>query len=180
MSITSADRSVRTALGRIDDNLEEALGLLGLLAYTGIILYNVVLRVTMGEQTTWRQAAVIGLFVWVAWITGAMIVRERSHLRFTLLYDRLSNRGQYAMAWIEWALWLAFAGGVLQEAIQVFRNYVQSGGLIVGTSLPIWLVYLSIPAGFSLIILRVLQQMVVVTRKYRAGEDIAAETDIET
>lgn len=173
------DWSVRKILNILDNNLEEILGLVGLLTYTGIILYNILLRVAINEQTPWRQAAVLGLFVWVAWITTALIVRDRNHLRFSLLYDRYDNRTTYLVTWVEWILWLVFSLGILQESIRLVQNYVESGAVIVGTSIPRYLIFLSIPVGFVLITFRVLQQMVVVTKQYRRGEDIASETEIE-
>ena len=161
-------------LREIEENLERYLATVVILVYTAIILNLIVGRIIYPDiYIPWQQEVIIGLFIWAAWLSVASVVRKDGHIRFTMFLDKFSARGVYVVYWIEWLLWLLLAGVVLWFAPEWIGRAVSSGADIIGTSVPKYVLYLSVPVGWGLVMFRVLQQIVIVTRKYRAGEELA-------
>ncbi|WP_276258873.1 TRAP transporter small permease [Haloglomus litoreum] len=164
---------VRRAL----DNFEGYLAALLLFVYLFIILYDVGTR-NFGRPPVWGQEVVLGLFIWLAWLSTAYAVRTNSHLRFTLVFERLSQRGVYAVYVLEWVLWVAFAGVIFWYSLDITANVMETGTTVVGLPIPVWLFRASIPVGFGLILLRVAQRAVITTRAFRAGEEIGTDVGL--
>jgi TRAP-type C4-dicarboxylate transport system permease small subunit len=159
-------------------DFEGYLSLLLMLAYTVIILRDVITRTVSGSTEPWSLEISLGLFAWLAWLSCSFAVKHQSHFRFTLLRSGTSPTLNYLLYWIEWILWIVIMGLVLRYSVPVLQSYLLSQRTVVGTDLPTALLYLSVPVGMVLIIFRVLQQMYVVTGRYRRGEDTAVTSDI--
>lgn len=170
----------RTArLASIERNLETYLATVIIVAYVGLILVEILGRLLLsGFTLTWIQEVTIGMFVWAGWLATAGMIRTDNHIRFEMVVRQLSDRGVYLVYWIEWILWIAFAVVILRYSIPYIGRFVDSGSEIVGTNLPKYYLYLSVPVGFALILFRTLQQMVFVTRRYRAGEGLSTDADL--
>jgi TRAP-type C4-dicarboxylate transport system permease small subunit len=162
---------------RVIDNFEGYLAALMLFVYLLIILYDVGSR-NFGRPPVWGQEVVIGLFIWLAWLSTAYAVRTNSHLRFTLLFERLPQRGVYAVYVVEWLLWVAFAGVIFWYSLEITGNVIETGTTVVGLPIPVWLFRASIPVGFGLILLRVAQRAIITTRAFRAGEEIGTDVGL--
>ncbi|MFB6093547.1 MAG: TRAP transporter small permease [Halanaeroarchaeum sp.] len=166
-------------LRTLDENLETYLAMGFILVYASLIVYKIVSRLVLDAYSfVWLQKVIIGLFVWAAWLSTASLVRSDDHIRFSSVLSRLPRTGVYAVYWIEWAIWVALSGIILRYSIPYVRQFVQSGSTITGTSVPVSLLYLSLPVGFGLILLRTLQQIVLVTGKYRRGEPMMTGSDL--
>jgi len=168
-SAVDADR-VRCVL----DNFEGYLAALLLFVYLCIILYDVLSR-NLGNPPVWGQEVVLGMFIWLAWLSTAYAVRTNSHLRFTLVFERLSQRGIYAIYVVEWLLWVAFAGIIFWYSLEITANTLETGTTVVGLPVPVWLFRASIPVGFGLILIRVAQRAVITTQALRGGEEIGTD-----
>ncbi|MFD1598827.1 TRAP transporter small permease [Halobellus rarus] len=166
------DREPETRLGRIERDLELYVGGSLLVIYGLLIGLSVIQRTLTGEQALWVQEITIGMFVWVAWLSVAYVIRNEDHLRFTLVLSRLSNRGRYLLYWVEWALWVGFAGTVFVYSVPVLGDFIARQATITGTSIPDAVTYLAITVGFGLVLLRVAQQAVSVTLAFRRGDDV--------
>lgn len=181
-ALASTLTAVTTAVDRdrikqVLDSFEGYLAALLLFVYLCIILYDVGSR-NLGRPPVWGQEVVLGMFIWLAWLSTSYAVRTNSHLRFTLLFERLSQRGVYAVYVVEWLLWVAFAGVIFWYSIEITANVFETGTTVVGLPIPVWLFRASIPVGFGLILLRVAQRAVITTRAFRAGEEIGTDVGL--
>jgi len=143
-----------------------------LLLYATILLINIFMRTFLGTQISWGQEVILGLFAWSTWLGTAYVVKTHQHLRFTGVVTKLSNRGTYAVLWLEWLLWIAFSSVAVFYGIKVIRDYQSSGAVVTATNIPTAVMYASVPVGFTLIIIRVLEQMFVVSREFKNGHDL--------
>lgn len=150
-----------------------------LAAVTALVFADVVNRIARGTQLVWGLEVIEGLFIWITWLSAAFAVRHSSHLRFTLLRQRWSARRNYAVYWVEWLLWFVVVGTIFRYSLPELERYLEAGRVVVGTDVPDALFYLAVPVGTALILLRVVQEIVRVTRRYRNGELIAPDASIE-
>ena len=171
-TLLDPDRLEETRLGPAERNLELYLGGTLLVVYGLVIGFSVIQRTLTGEQALWAQESAIGMFVWVAWLSVAYVIRNEDHLRFTIVLSGLSNTGRYVVYWVEWLCWLAFAGVVFVYSLPVFGDFLSRGGTITGTSVPDAVTYLAVTVGIALVLFRVAEQMLWVSYAFRRGDDI--------
>ncbi|WIV67898.1 TRAP transporter small permease [Natrialbaceae archaeon AArc-T1-2] len=171
----------KDAVRRATAHLEGLLALAILAVYTTIITLDVIQRTLWGGSFTWSLDIVLGLFTWMTWLSAAFAVRHRSHLRFTLVRKQLSNRANYVMYWLEYVAWIVVMGLVLRFSVPIFLDRWETGRIVVGTGfVPSALLYLSVPVGMGLIVLRATEQIVRVRNAYRRGEDVTPTASIGT
>lgn len=181
LSVVSSlrDRDYHPVVRRLEENFEGYLALILLAGYSSIILYNITARYLFGSQFSGGLSLILGAVVWLTWVTSAWAVRQNSHLRFSLFRQSVSQRSSYAIYWIEWIIWLGFIGAIFWTSIAEFQALVDSGAKVVGLSIvPRWSLYFGVVVGMALHLLRVLQQMALITDMYLRGEDITPETKI--
>ncbi|WP_193310513.1 TRAP transporter small permease [Halorubrum halophilum] len=162
----------QTRLGVVERNLELFVGGTLLVVYGLVIGFSVIQRTLTGEQALWAQESAIGMFIWVAWLSVAYVIRNEDHLRFTMILSKLPNTGRYVVYWVEWLCWLAFAGIVFVYSLPVLGDFRSRGGTITGTAVPDAITYLAVTVGVALVLFRVLEQMLWVTYAFRRGDDI--------
>jgi TRAP-type C4-dicarboxylate transport system permease small subunit len=171
-TLLDPERLQETRLGSVERNLELYLGGTLLVVYGLVIGFSVIQRTLTGEQALWAQESAIGMFIWVAWLSVAYVIRNEDHLRFTMVLSGLSNTGRYAVYWVEWLCWLAFAGVVFAYSIPVFGDFLSRGATITGTPVPDAVTYLAVTVGIALVLFRIAEQMVWVSYAFRRGDDI--------
>jgi TRAP-type C4-dicarboxylate transport system permease small subunit len=172
-----SNQITRPKLKHVIDRFEGYASGIILFVYVFIIVYGVITR-QVTSPPVWGQDIVIGLFIWLSWLSTAYAVRTNSHLRFTLLFQRLSPKGIYAVYVVEWIMWFAFAGVILWYSLEPTSQVIETGTLVVGLPIPVWLFRLSIPVGFTLILMRVVQQAVIKTRAFRKGKPLQSDMGI--
>jgi|GEM_PF-2347581 len=171
------ERLRETRIGRFERNAELYLGGTLLVVYGLVIGFSVIQRTLTGEQALWAQESAIGMFVWVAWLSVAYVIRNEDHLRFTMVLSGLSNTGRYLVYWIEWLCWIVFAGVVFVYSLPVFGTFLSRGATITGTGIPDAVTYLAVTVGVGLVLFRVVEQMLWVTHAFRRGVDITYDAD---
>lgn len=176
-----ANTSQYTLPRLIEENLEGYLAAFMVGIYWIMIVWNILARNLFGSglQIPDQLSITLGLISWVSWLAASWGIRKQAHLRFLLLRDRLSRQKQYLSYVLEWALWLFINGIILWLAIPLIERRLASGATTPQLAVPTWLFYLSIPVGFSLILVRTLQMAYIVTQQYRRGEDIQPTSEIE-
>ena len=169
---TTGAAASKGVLSKLEKNLEAYVGVALLLLYTAFIFYNVVSRFVTGNIIDGYLEISMGIFTWAVWLSASFAIRRRSHLRFTLARERVSQRINYILYVFEWVLWVILVGVILRFSVTVLTDEIAQGAEISTTGIPSYLFYLAIPVGTGLMIVRVLQQAIIVTREYRAGQDI--------
>ena len=181
LEIGGTTLDVRRIVGRVFAHLEGAVALTVLAVYTAIIALDVLQRTLWGGSFSWSLEIVLVLFTWMTWLSAAFAVRHRSHLRFTLVRKHLSNRANYLMYLLEYVAWIVVMGLVLRFSVPLFLDQWETGRVVVGTEfVPAALLYLSVPVGMTLLLVRATEQIVRLTGEYRRGEDVTPTASIGT
>lgn len=161
----------RGALAWIDENAESAVILVAYTTMAGIIVYSVIERFVLGTQIPWSTSVPIYLFLWVAWIGCSYNVRKRTHLVFNDVRLRLPYAGQYVLMWFDAILWWTFAAIVLRYSWEQTMLARQNFAIVGGTDdIMQWWFYLAIPVAWTLLCVRVLQNLLDDRRRFRNRE----------
>lgn len=144
----------------LDRHAERVLILVAYSAMALIIVYAVFQRFVLGEQVPWSTSIPIYLFLWVTWIGCSYNVRKRTHLVFNDFRLRMSYGMQFAMMWFDAILWIVFGAIVLYFTIEQTLLVEQNFAIVQGTdNVMQWWFYLATPLAWTLLIVRVLQNL---------------------
>ena len=108
--------------------------------------------------------------VTVAWIGAAYGVKIRAHLNFSEVRNVLPRNFQFVLMQIDNLLFLALATIVIFYATDLLTIQWDNGSVVPGTdTIPQWWFYLATPVGWSLLCLRVVQNMIEDVIAIRSG-----------
>ncbi len=155
----------------LDKNAERYLILVAYSSMALIIVYAVFERFILKSMVPWSTSIPIYLFLWVTWIGCSHNVRQRTHLVFNDIRLRLSYGWQFACLCLDALLWIGFAIIVLYYTIEQTRLVEMNFAIVQGTdNVMQWWFYLATPVAWSLLIVRVLQNMLDDLRRYVRGK----------
>ena len=152
----------------LDKHFEEGLSAILLAAATIIIALQIVFRM-VGAPLAWTEELARYLFVWLIYISCSYAVRMRAHIQVDLIPIMCKERGQYILHMISDVCFFVFAVIMTYYGAQLMYNamYVRvqvspAMGLNMG------FVYLSFVLGLGLTSIRLIQDVVLRTREYKA------------
>lgn len=149
----------------LDRRLEEAVIVLLLsvlvcgLVYSAFVRYFVTIP-ALTRFTYISEEASIFAFIWLVYFGAALAARENAHFRVTAQFKWLPERlmpWRFLPADIIWSLFNLF---VVYQGIDLVRITTQRTENSLALGVPMWIVYLIIPIGFSLMTLRIVQRYV--------------------
>ncbi|WP_149143009.1 TRAP transporter small permease [Gemmobacter caeruleus] len=131
-------------------------------------------------KLTWAQEACIYLFVWMAKFGAAYGVRQGIHVGVDILVEKLEGNARRIVTII------AMSGGIIFTAIVAwigadFVYHVKHGGQTSpDLEIQMWLIYLAVPLGSSLMCFRFIQALYLyLTTGYIAHHDHGAVDGLE-
>ena len=163
----------------LDANVEKIIILVCYVVMAGIIFVEVIRRFLFNEQVAWSTTVPVYLFLWIVWLGCAYNVKIRAHLRFDELRLRLPYAGQFLCLCLDALLWITFAAIViLYTAEQVWLSY-DNFAIVQGTDdVMQWWFYMATPFAWSVLVIRVLQNLWHDLKLFRRGEPFNLKTNI--
>ena len=144
----------------LDKNAERSLILVAYSMMALIIIYAVFERFILKSMVPWSTSIPIYLFLWVTWMGAAYNTRIRTHLSFDEVRVRLPYKAQFACLCLDAVLWIVFGAIVLYYTIEQTRLVEMNFAIVQGTdNVMQWWFYLATPLAWSLLIVRVLQNL---------------------
>lgn len=144
-------------LSRLDRYFEEVLCTLFLSMVVGSVLMQVVLRFVFSSAAAWAEETAVYGMIFAVYLGASMAVRDRAHIRITLLLSRLPRSLQICSIVLADALWAGFVIFMIVQTTTytqlLFEVTYQTPGLGIEQR---W-VQMMIPAAFSLMLFRILQ-----------------------
>ena len=170
---------LKALLQWLDRNTEKVIILITYSTMAGIIFVEVVRRFLFNEQVAWSTTVPVLLFLWVTWFGASYNIHKRTHLALTEVRARLPYGLQFTCFVLDAVLWIVFAGIVIyftfQQTWLAYDNYAIVGGT---DDVMEWWFYLATPLAWSLIVIRVLQNLVQDIQRYRAREPFILQASL--
>jgi TRAP-type C4-dicarboxylate transport system permease small subunit len=170
---------LKAILRWLDDNTEKTVILITYTGMAGIIFVEVIRRFLLNEQAPWSTSIPILLFLWVTWFGASYNVKKRTHLALTEVRSRLPYTLQFACFVLDAVLWVVFAVIVVwytyDQTYLAYDNFAIVGGT---DNVMEWWFYLATPLAWSLIVIRVIQNLLQDIRRYRAGEAFVVQASL--
>jgi C4-dicarboxylate transporter, DctQ subunit len=165
------------AFNRILDHIEEWL-IAGFMAAATLIIFAAVLhrqsaampwlwKYASSLNFSWAQELCIYLFIWMAKFGAAYGVRTGIHIGVDVLVNALRPALRRVLVTIALSLGAFFTGAIAIMGVRWVWFIYGTGQISPDLEWPMWVIYLCIPLGSSLMCYRFLQVMV---RFLRSGE----------
>ena len=152
----------------LDRNAERSLILVAYSVMTLIIVYAVFERFVLKSMVPWSTSIPIYLFLWITWIGCSQNVRKRTHLVFNDIRLRMPYNAQFACMCLDAVLWIVFGAIVLYYTVEQTRLVQMNFAIVQGTdNVMQWWFYLATPLAWTLLIVRVLQNLADDIRRWR-------------
>lgn len=154
-------------LTRVENVL--AAGSLGLAA--AIAVAGVLSRYLFGHVLFWSEEAIIYLVICSTFFGAVITLRKGEHVNVDLLPILLKKRGKRVMAVLAALMLLVYLGSIGFFAWLLIFSPTAADTLTPSMKLPLWVVELAIPIGFTLMFVRGLQILYRVVRDRPAYPD---------
>ena len=140
---------------RIWNSTEKSIaGLLGLITI-GLAFTNTILRYVFKYSPEWMEEIIVYLIIWAAFIVASTLVEEKRHVGTTFLVERLPPKMHRLVALVSSFLALGFCTLVLYLGYTIVHiAYVSDERSLTTMRYPLWVFYLSLPVGLSLMAAR--------------------------
>ena len=125
------------------------------LSATLIAFWAVIARYLLHKPPDWAEEVVIYLIIWAVFITASILAEEKGHVAATLLVERFSRKTRRILAVFNGLVAVAFCVIVAILGYRIVSAaYVFDERSLTGLRFPLWIPYLSVAAGCTLVALR--------------------------
>ncbi|HEY7670707.1 MAG TPA: TRAP transporter small permease [Gammaproteobacteria bacterium] len=149
------------------DRAEELLTATLLAAMTLLTFIQVVLRDLFESGLVWGLEATVYMFGWLVLLGISGVVRTDGHIAVDILTKHLGPSARKAAALLATGLCLLYTGLMLAASWTLVARLQAFGSLAHDLPLPRWVLLLSLPIGFALLGLRLIQATVGIVRGTR-------------
>ena len=157
----------------LDENLENVLVFPMYFIMMALVAIGVIQRFFFKFAWHWGTYVCIALFCWFSWLGCAWNVKERAHLRLSSFRAKLPRKVQFVLLMADYALWIAFAVIASYFSVIQIARLASVGAVVYGTeSLPKWIVPLCIPVSFTVLVFRIIQNIIIDVGDFRSGRPL--------
>jgi C4-dicarboxylate transporter DctQ subunit len=134
---------------------------------TLLTFLQVVLRYVFNSGLVWLLEATVYMFGWLVLLGISQGVRTGSHIAVDAITKHLSAAAQKAVALLGSALALLYVALMLAGSWTLVQRLYTFGNLAHDIPLPRWVLLSSLPIGFALLGLRIVQAAIGIARGTR-------------
>ncbi len=147
--------------------------IVGVLAFsaTMIAFYGVITRYIFKKPPDWAEEIVIYLIIWAVFITASTLAAEKGHVAATLIVERFSLKTRRYLAVFNGLLALGFCVAVSILGLKIVSAaYVNDERSITALRFPVWIPYLSVVTGCTLVALRYVLRVIRLVFSFHPSE----------
>lgn len=153
----------------LDKHLEEVISVVLLAVMTLVIAYQIVMRL-LGKPASWSEESARYMFAWLIYISSAYAVKKRSHIKVEIVSLLLGKKGNLILDLIADGAFLFFSLVIMRYGWpyvtkMAFIYQQKSPSLGINMAIP----YYSFVIGFTLMAIRLVQDMYLRVKEYKAG-----------
>jgi len=142
-----------------DRHLEESVLVTTMLVMVLIMFVQSTSRYVIGTSFSWGSELAQYLHIWQIWVGASLAVRLQSHVKVDVFVNLLPKQIKKVVDILALVCWFFFAGFLAYEGSKYVIDVLSSGQTSPSLHVPMWIPYLAIPLGGTLMIVRLIQQM---------------------
>ncbi|MCC8195120.1 MAG: TRAP transporter small permease [Deltaproteobacteria bacterium] len=142
------------------NHLEEIFLLPTLAFSVALIFMQVVMRYVFGNSLAWSEELGRYLFVWQIWMGASFAARNKTHLRITIVKDKLKPSNARVLELLVTAVWMGFGIFVVFQGITLVMKMARFHQISPAMQIPMMYVHMAVPVGCGLMVIRLLENTV--------------------
>lgn len=143
----------------LDDYFEAVFMVILLFVMSIFIGLQVFMRYVMQNSLSWSEELSRYMYIYMLYLGISYGVRTNRHLRISVIQNLLKEKGQKVLSLLSDVLFLGFSIVVVINSTKVAMLIAKLGQVTASTGMPMYIVYMGVPIGFSLVIIRLLQNI---------------------
>ena len=151
---------MKQTLYKIWDHLEEYVLVYSLMVSVALVFVQVVMRRVFNNSLSWSEELARYLYVWQTWLGVSYAARNGTHLRITMLKDRLPAKAQQILEILVVLVWMGFGIFVIYQGMGVVNTIASFGQKSSALKIPMQFCYMSIPVGMYVMCIRIVERTV--------------------
>ncbi len=151
---------MKQTIYKIWDHFEEFLLIYSLMVSVALVFLQVVMRRVFNNSLYWSEELARYLYVWQTWLGVSYAARNGTHLRITILKDRLPAGMQKILELFVTLVWLGFGIFVIYQGMGVVGTIAGFGQKSSALKIPMQFCYASIPVGMFLMCIRIVERTI--------------------
>lgn len=160
-------------------NLDKTIMVVSYLGIGGIIFVEVIRRFVMELQAPWSTTLPPFLFLIMTYFGCSYNVKLRTHLAFSEVRTAMPRAGQMACLMLDAVLWIGFSWVVVVTSSKVVASSASNFQIMLGTDgLMQWWFLLSVPIAFTVLVARVLENLLEDLANFRKGDALITQAVI--
>ena len=160
-------------------NLDRSIMVASYLLIGGIIFVEVIRRFVFEVQAPWSTTLPPFLFLIMTYFGCSYNVKLRTHLAFAELRTAMPRAGQFACLILDAVLWTGFSWVVVVTSSKVVANSAANFQIMLGTDgIMQWWFLLSVPIAFTMLVSRVLENLLEDIANFRNGDTLITQAVI--
>jgi len=147
--------------------------IVGVLAFsaTMIAFYGVIARYILKRPPDWAEEIVIYLIIWAVFITASILAAEKGHVAATLIVEKFSLKTRRYLAVFNGIVALVFCVAVSILGFKIVSAaYLNDERSLTGLRFPVWIPYLSVATGCTLVALRYVLRVIRLVFSFHPSE----------
>jgi TRAP-type C4-dicarboxylate transport system permease small subunit len=144
---------------KLDQNFEEVLAVILFTLMVVLTFSQVLSRFVFDVSLAWSEELSRYTFIWLVYISAAMAVKHRRHIRVEIAEKLLPRKVSKWVGFVSDLAWLAFTLYLVVAGADVASHILSMGQTSPAVQLSMGVVYLIIPIGFALMSLRIIQNI---------------------
>lgn len=142
------------------NHLEEMILVPSFMFTTALIFVQVIMRKVFNNSLSWSEELTRYIYIWQTWLGVAYAVQTGSHLRITMIRDKLPEKGKQILEILVRIIWVGFAIFVAYQGVQAIKTVMSFGQKSSALRVPMQYCYLSIPVGMILMSVRLIEKTI--------------------
>lgn len=151
---------MKQTIYKIWDHFEECILIYSLMVSVALVFLQVVMRRVFNNSLFWSEELARYLYVWQTWLGVSYAARNGTHLRITMLKDRLPAGAQKILELFVTLVWLGFGIFVIYQGMGVVGTIAGFGQKSSALKIPMQFCYASIPVGMFLMCIRIVERTI--------------------
>ena len=165
IAVSKSNGSQKSIIRWLDANIERVLLMASLIVIIFLMSYQTLGRYILVEvlglnlNLAWTEEASRFIFIWMTYLAVPISIRHRNMIRVTAVVDRLSKRWQDALWAMADVLFFILGSSIFYYGVRhvsMLMSFPQTTAVL---GMQYSIVYLILPIGFGLIILRLGQDL---------------------
>lgn len=144
----------------LDENIEEFLMTVFLVAMVLIMGVQVLMRYVFNNSLVWSEELTRYFFIWSGFLSVSYCIKRRISIKIDQVYNLLPHRVQQGVQFVIKFIMLAVFIYFLRYSIEVVKATIANGQKSPAMGLPIYVVQMSTIAGFGLATIRIVQNII--------------------